>query len=1014
MDLPIEGGNGERKEENWSVYRDAFAPSHTTKPKPRPWERAAVSAHAPRLVGQKIWKKASSLQSTATNSSKNQDKENAVKSQLELETEGKGARKRRRGMGGKDNIGDATWLVVGTETGGGKGGGLDGLLGEGSPRKGGRMRDEDAMLVPKKRTNANLMITPRKALQTIQRNTLAPALLLGAELYTAKSPERATKIQRNDLEVATQEEREKPGRRKSKSMRKSRRLTKSDLVDEVVEERRGSFVFGQTGGNGIESFSGVDQLPEPVGAHVEDNSAGTEEGVDSQQSSSALAATSALLGEAAEVLEPVTTQPSTEPMHVDTQRASPVSRIDEKTLQTVDRTLVQQAVESELETSSDTEEASRSFNERLEKHFGLKPTVELPFIKEGPVQTVIESEDTILPAAEIVRPECLAEQPPQTPVEATQFHVATLESVEPSLAITLSPTNFVATSRSRRKTPQRSVMRRSTRTTRNSSMSRGEASTHLEPPNMVDSLREITDAASSSLSVRKHSVDFEALEDTVASSHQAALITEDVNAFAETPPELVLAEEQPLHSEAGGEAVQESETADNAEKQPEEVALFSLDSVDEEPVSMETEVEEDSQQDSCNEQLQQELDISSPRKPELPSTFDSLVDEPVQQVPSSDGISEDSAENFELIEPISINNAPHSPIEETTYLQESSTPDPTTTELTEMISTNAVIPPTVYDQDDTDLLRNFLSKVKANKALKAESSIPKRKRSLPHSPLQIPLGTVEAEGFMPSPTREPKDDEFDVSLPTASPAKRRRRNENEVSVSRRPLQEDDTTELEPQSIRRSNRTHLPIKAAPAAPSFIPVRRLGGHDGENSTVTLRQNEEKELAALTRVNTRKNKKGASHPLDWLAKKEKAAEKEKEDPASKHKALKEVFDEKNYKPKPNKKGMSVVWAEELVEFQGEGGNLKKTIVPASVMSSAMTEKKVAGKEVEKEKEKEKERPILPGDEKKSALPTASISTATSTSKPSVKVGIRSKMTLGMAANGTPAPKRKARRRP
>jgi 6-phosphofructokinase len=97
------------------------------------------------------------------------------------------------------------------------------------------------------------------------------------------------------------------------------------------------------------------------------------------------------------------------------------------------------------------------------------------------------------------------------------------------------------------------------------------------------------------------------------------------------------------------------------------------------------------------------------------------------------------------------------------------------------------------------------------------------------------------------------------------------------------------------------------------------------------------------------------------------------EKEDPASRQRALKEVFDEKAQKQKRGKKRKTVVWAEELAQFQTE-----------------------EGKAVELGREREKEK-AAPTEEKKNA----------------VKVGVRSKMTLGMAVNGTPAPKRKMRGR-
>ena len=41
---------------NREVYRDAFAPPAPSR-RVKPWERAPVPAHAPRLQGQKVWKK---------------------------------------------------------------------------------------------------------------------------------------------------------------------------------------------------------------------------------------------------------------------------------------------------------------------------------------------------------------------------------------------------------------------------------------------------------------------------------------------------------------------------------------------------------------------------------------------------------------------------------------------------------------------------------------------------------------------------------------------------------------------------------------------------------------------------------------------------------------------------------------------------------------------------------------------------------------------------------------------
>lgn len=145
--------------------------------------------------------------------------------------------------------------------------------------------------------------------------------------------------------------------------------------------------------------------------------------------------------------------------------------------------------------------------------------------------------------------------------------------------------------------------------------------------------------------------------------------------------------------------------------------------------------------------------------------------------------------------------------------------------------------------------------------------------------------------------------------------------------------------------------------------MIPVRRLGP-DGD-STVTIRRTEEKDIAALTRVNTRKNK-GALGRTEVLLLK--AAEKT--DPALKQRLLKEMFAEKQKKGDKTERSKSVTWAKELVQFQSE-------------------------KKSSNDREK-----------------TASISAR----KPdTVRVGSsKSKISVSRAVNGTPAPKRRARERP
>ncbi|OBT99167.1 hypothetical protein VE01_02550 [Pseudogymnoascus verrucosus] len=273
-------------------------------------------------------------------------------------------------------------------------------------------------------------------------------------------------------------------------------------------------------------------------------------------------------------------------------------------------------------------------------------------------------------------------------------------------------------------------------------------------------------------------------------------------------------------------------------------------------------------------------------------------------------------------------------------------------------------PPAVdYDHDDTDMLRSFLTRVQASKASK---SSPKRKRS-PHSPLRIPLGDMDSN-LSPSPVKTASKEPVDPT--SSSPVKRSKRLNSSAPG-------DEPTE--PQSIRRSGRTRLPVKsAAPGAPSFIPMRRLGGED---TTLTLGgKNEVKELAALTRVNTRKNKAGALGAMELLAKKA----EEKDDPVLRQRLLKEVFDDKEKKGKGGKPKKAVVWAEELTcvrEFD---------------------EKKIISKSIAGPKGATKKKTVVVEEDKEEKATKVRVGMASSR---------ESKIALGMGVNGTPAPKRRIR---
>ncbi|KAL5353483.1 hypothetical protein ACLOAV_001520 [Pseudogymnoascus australis] len=325
--------------------------------------------------------------------------------------------------------------------------------------------------------------------------------------------------------------------------------------------------------------------------------------------------------------------------------------------------------------------------------------------------------------------------------------------------------------------------------------------------------------------------------------------------------------------------------------------------------------------------------------------------EPVDAAPASPASPNEPAQPvFEHTEDASHSDSPSSESSESADSHESA----------ESASSN---PPTVdYDHDDTDMLRSFLTRVQASKASK---SSPKRKRS-PHSPLRIPLGDMDSN-LSPSPVKSASKEPVDPT--SSSPVKRSKR------LNSQPPADEPT---EPQSCRRSGRTRLPVKsAAPGAPSFIPMRRLGGED---TTLTLGgKNEGKELAALTRVNTRKNKAGALGAMELLAKKA----EEKDDPVLRQRLLKEVFDEKEKKGKGGKVKKGVVWAEELTcvrEFD---------------------EKKIISKSIAGPKGKKTKTVVVEEDKEEKAT--------------RVRVGMassrESKIALGMGVNGTPAPKRRIR---
>jgi hypothetical protein len=930
-----------------------------------------------------------------------EDKENSD----ELEKEGMGARKKARVLGGKENIGQPQWMLI-NETNEIS----EGILGSESPKKKAE-GDKDALLVPRKRTNANHLITPRKPSRkppteplTRNENPISKVSALEEKLVQ-KVPLNDT--MRSEAGDAAREE--KPVRRR-KSLRKSmRRLTRGNVEEEVeavlVDTKftagRGDSIPPNKPAFESEHVSTALPAPNEPNIEVENHSLASP----SEPNVEVGAITDASIPLSKPIIEGMPNEIS--PCSADPQ-VETSNETEEQALEPIEESITREQTPSAAEVLS-----SLSSTE----HDLLVEPVALPDLTEGAVEKSSSSQQNHEMSEEISSKRFVEETPAgsdmhsaviveeqtvSTPNKAPEQKDAILETTEIDIKMdSVVPTKTAETPKAKRKTPQRRGTRRSTRNTRASSVQPeenpnqqaemseshdSEKSNQATPRRKSRSIKDLTMGVTTSKPQQEVTV----RSDEVGSSSRVEESVEKRGADT-TLPNAPSAESQSLIKAVAitiEKQIEQIPTEQNIEEAPAD-QLENNEDKEAEPLGTEGGFESESTSENV-------LAISGAANAEVSldqvvpqQETDVVIDvEAVEcQVPYSspvdlfpaDGAGDDAGEfqsdvesdepyidPLERLDPISSLIASSGLFadgkivgltnEGSEELPETSKPNPATTELVEAISENATL--TNYD-DETDMLRSFLTRVKANKAAKAGSAIPKRKRSLPHSPLRLPLETADANL---SSSLNDKDElaEFDVSLPASSPHKRRKHSK---------LAQDDNDDApEAKSIRRSGRTRLPMKLTPIpVPSFIPVRRLG-QDGD-STVTLKRSEEKELAALTRVNTRKNKGGALRPLEVLAKKL----DEKEDPASRQRALKEVFDEKAQRQKKGKRGKSVIWAEELAQFQTADGKIVK---------------------VEEELEKEKEKVAPAAEEEKNS---------------GMRVGVRSKIALGMAVNGTPAPKRR-----
>ncbi|KAI4228194.1 MAG: hypothetical protein LQ349_006591 [Xanthoria aureola] len=152
--------------------------------------------------------------------------------------------------------------------------------------------------------------------------------------------------------------------------------------------------------------------------------------------------------------------------------------------------------------------------------------------------------------------------------------------------------------------------------------------------------------------------------------------------------------------------------------------------------------------------------------------------------------------------------------------------------------------------DDTNMLKDFLSRAQARKLAKDVMPVPVSDAATaatsPRRSQRNALATLDSNS--PSP-HKPRGLANDPGTPPRKPR-----------LAEVPANGNDESPARGSPVRRSTRKRLPApaKTATGAPSFIPVRRADGTD----PVVLQKSVAQELALVTQTNTRRNK-GQSRP-------------------------------------------------------------------------------------------------------------------------------------------------------
>ncbi|KAF5868928.1 uncharacterized protein Bfra_011893 [Botrytis fragariae] len=910
--------------ENWEIYKDAFEPQPSGKIL-KAWERAPVTSHAPRLHGQKIWKKRGGLRGGQEN------KENYHEAFMELEKEGAGARKKARVVGIKEDISRAKWLEGKDER---ETWDENLMMGSASPKKNALGTPNKLQVVPRKRTNANLVITPRKSSRQTVLGEKGQALNMELSLSPVKdkevnsSPIRKRKIARKSM---------------TKSMMPVENFQKLD--EEKHHRRHTSLVFDfemATGEKEMEPIQGLEKSPKKT-----------------SKRQSLRRSMRGRVSEPVQVLEKALTKD-------DKKRTSHVG-LNFASLE--EGTVGSQAGAIEVDHKQNA--SSKKDKSQGTAHSSIPGSIK---------------EQDILPTPPQIKPFHAKPESAQAQIEEISTQKTTRGAKQKrtsSRRSTRSSDRLELESAIKKPLPVENieVITSTTRATDS------QDSAPLEPSQNTDDILRSTPTPAPDLNLQD-TVQDAAAEEMVEcqeelSNAEVPISVKEINHIVE---ELL---EQSVTSNDNSRSIEsQAPNNDSSDELPANIyrqqAFSNIEDIKPANESRTTHVApleegtpDDEDMDDSMSDLPEVLiePTDNVANPELSGSDESFNNNTNEMQIATESEPIDDHESFDLMPVNSLHTDNQSDESNHGFTPaESTAAFATTSEADDTFSINA----TSFENDDTDILRQFLTRVKADKAAKAAAPAPKKRKSLPHSPLRIPLGDImNAEAS--SPVQTPRDD-FDLSVPeTASPSRKSR-------ATTPPSTEE--VEAEARSIRRSGRTRPPVLKIPLpAPSSIPVRRLGGQD--DTTVTLKQSVEKELAALTRVNTRKNKAGAVFPEVLLARKADA----KENPAKRQKELKEMFEEKlrrekKAKGKPKK---SVVWAEEIAQYQTLERKERKTMESRKVNKS--------GERIVDESKTEEKGKVAEAKDKKGRVKTHT----SSSSRPS-------KIATGIpTASGTPAKKKR-----